>query len=50
MAELLLRNGADIELASKSNGGTTPLLISSYNGHAEVVELLLKRGADVTKT
>jgi len=42
----LLDNGADIECQDPENGGT-PLIWSSYGGHAGTVKLLLARGAKV---
>ena len=30
-----------------SQGGTTPLIIASHNGHSQVAEVLLSKGADV---
>lgn len=33
---------------SRNQDGFTPLLYASFNGHVEVVELLLSRGANFT--
>ena len=45
MIELLLDKGANVK-AVNSEAGTTPLHEAAAKGHAETVELLLKRGAD----
>ena len=45
--KLLLAKGAAVNQAR--NDGGTPLIISSQNGHREVVKLLLASGADVDK-
>ena len=43
----LLKQGADIDKAA--DGGYTPLIIASKNGHGEVVSVLLDQGADIDK-
>ena len=47
MAQLLAA-GAAVDKAN--NKGGTPLFVSAYNGHAEVVAQLLAAGAAVDKT
>ena len=48
VCELLLENGAD-PLAETRNG-VSPLYAASKNGHKNTVKILLKFGADSTKT
>ena len=43
--EYLIDNGADLE-AHGGRFGATPLGIASFRGHADVVKVLLERGAD----
>ena len=43
----LLDQGAAVDWRDKSNLHRTPLIISSANGHREVVTLLFDRGADI---
>ncbi len=43
MTELLLRNGANVNLSSY---GTTPLMTAAVRGEKEVVELLLRANAN----
>ena len=40
----LLAQGADIE--AETDGGETPLLLSSFKGHVDVVRVLLAAGAN----
>ena len=42
---LLLESGADIN--AKDGTGKAPLIWASYGGHADVVRVLIKQGADV---
>ena len=44
---LVERGGAKVDQAR--NDGVTPLIVSSQNGHAEVVKLLLANGAKVNQ-
>ena len=46
VVRLLLQNGARVNVAAR--GGCTPLTLAARVGDAEVVELLLKAGADPT--
>uniref|UniRef100_A0A3Q1EJA5 Ankyrin repeat domain 50-like n=1 Tax=Acanthochromis polyacanthus TaxID=80966 RepID=A0A3Q1EJA5_9TELE len=48
VASLLLERGADP--AHRDDDGMTPLLLAAYEGHDDVVELLLEAGADVDET
>lgn len=48
VVSLLLERDADPE--HKDKDGMTPLLLASYEGHEEVVELLLEAGADVDES
>ena len=45
VAKALIAAGADVNLISKE--GQTPLLYATYTGNTEMVEFLLKSGADV---
>ena len=49
VTKVLLAHDADVNL--QNNEGITALMMSSYNGHAEIVELLLhkKYGADISR-
>ena len=47
IAELLLSEGADIELSNEK--GETALILHSKRNHREIVDFLLKKGADVNK-
>ena len=40
-------NSDDYVCILSSQDGATPLLIASLNGHSQVAELLLSKGADV---
>lgn len=48
VASLLLDRGADP--GHRDHDGMTPLLLAAYEGHDNVVELLLEAGADVDET
>ncbi|XP_026152159.1 ankyrin repeat domain-containing protein 50 [Mastacembelus armatus] len=48
VANLLLEHGADP--GHRDHDGMTPLLLAAYEGHDDVVELLLEAGADVDET
>ncbi|XP_024142769.1 ankyrin repeat domain-containing protein 50 [Oryzias melastigma] len=48
VASLLLEHKADP--GHRDNDGMTPLLLAAYEGHEDVVELLLEAGADVDET
>ncbi|XP_068428911.1 ankyrin repeat domain-containing protein 50 [Clinocottus analis] len=48
VASLLLERGADP--AHRDHDGMTPLLLAAYEGHDDIVELLLEAGADVDET
>ncbi|XP_057684775.1 ankyrin repeat domain-containing protein 50 isoform X2 [Corythoichthys intestinalis] len=48
VASLLLEHGADP--GHRDNDGMTPLLLAAYEGHDDIVELLLDAGADVDET
>jgi ankyrin repeat protein len=45
LAQLLIRNGADIE--AKDNTKATPLHAAVYEGNIEVTKLLIQEGADL---
>ena len=47
ICELLLENGTNPRTETRT--GMSPLYISSKNGHKDVVRILLKFGADVTR-
>lgn len=47
---LLERGGSTLDINAGDNNGDTALLIGSYHGHAEIVDLLLKRGAATNRT
>ena len=47
ICELLLENGANP--LTETRTGVSPLYIASRNGHKDVVRILLKFGADVTR-
>ncbi|XP_017276709.1 ankyrin repeat domain-containing protein 50 [Kryptolebias marmoratus] len=48
VAGLLLERGADP--GHRDHDGMTPLLLAAYEGHEDVVELLLEAGADLDET
>lgn len=43
-----LKMGANINFQFKEEGGLTPLMAASFSGHVDVVEILLKAGADTS--
>ena len=45
IVQLLLSNGANVHLSLKNF--TTPVFIASQNGHADILQLLLQKYADV---
>jgi ankyrin repeat protein len=52
MVELLLANGAKVDVRVSPNGPKspnqwTPLFFATYAGHNEIVEMLISKGADV---
>ena len=49
MVQLLLNGGADPNGASTGNG-RTPLHFAAYRGHKDVVQILLDKGADPSRT
>lgn len=48
VASLLLERGADP--GHRDHDGMTPLLLAAYEGHDDIIELLLEAGADVDET
>ncbi|XP_037519824.2 LOW QUALITY PROTEIN: ankyrin repeat, SAM and basic leucine zipper domain-containing protein 1-like [Rhipicephalus sanguineus] len=46
-AEILLKHGAEPDLAGRD--GTTPLMLAAREGHCQLIELLLDRGADAKR-
>ncbi|CAL8320797.1 unnamed protein product [Merluccius merluccius] len=48
VASLLLERGADP--GHRDHDGMTPLLLAAYEGHEDIVELLLEAGADVDES
>ncbi|MEX2595212.1 MAG: ankyrin repeat domain-containing protein [Anditalea sp.] len=46
--EILLKHGAKVE--AYNDRGLTALMIAAANGHAEIVEVMLRHGANVNKT
>ena len=48
MVSVLLENGAVVDDPGGPDcGGVTPLIDASYNGHVDVVRLLVEKGANV---
>jgi ankyrin repeat protein len=46
--QLLIDNGSNIE--SRTNKGTSPLMIAALYGHLTALELLLKYGSNIEAT
>lgn len=46
-AKLLIKQGADMTLASMDGSGSPPLTVAAFFGHAEIVKALLDNGADI---
>ncbi|MCJ1349843.1 hypothetical protein MMC31_008085, partial [Peltigera leucophlebia] len=47
IAQILLKNGADINISPSEECPGTALQLASKNGHAEIVQVLLKAGANI---
>ena len=45
--KLMLANGIDVKYLGDISTETTPLYQAAFNGHKELVELLLEKGADI---
>jgi ankyrin repeat protein len=43
----LLKEGVDEDINIRNKDGTTPLMYAANSGYEEVVDILLKKGADV---
>ena len=50
IVELLIRNGADVNVKSRRGGGKTPLHLAAGGGYVDVVTLLTNSGADINAT
>lgn len=47
LAELLVKNGANVSKGASRKGNDTPLLRACYAGQKNVIEMLLNAGADL---
>ncbi|MCJ1342795.1 hypothetical protein MMC31_000984 [Peltigera leucophlebia] len=47
IAQILLKNGADINISPSEECPGTALQLATKNGHAEIVQVLLKAGANI---
>ncbi|XP_062700494.1 uncharacterized protein LOC134284930 [Aedes albopictus] len=47
IVQLLLENGADINIRNAKSNSVTPLHFACQNGHKEVVEILIRRNANI---
>ena len=50
IVELLVRNGADVNIRVSGNGHGTPLHSAVAWGHQDIAQFLMQEGADATLT